>query len=308
MGVRSYPSKKKMLLGQQGNALMALIAINAIVFVLINFIKIAFLMSDETVASYQRLILAWWLVPADLGTLLSRPWTLLTYHFTNDSVWLLISNLLWLWAFGGILQSLTGNRHLAPLYMYGGFVGAIAYLLTVNIFPALQANIAYLAPLQGAGTGVMAVAVGTTAMAPNYRLLPMLNGGIPIWVLTLVWVLVDYSMVASIGAGAAVAHLAAGAAGLLYISALKRGVDRGEWMHQLSDWFTTLFEPATPKNRPQQERQKMHYKSGPAPYQTKAQLTQQRIDEILDKINVKGYLSLSDEEKELLKRAGKEDI
>ena len=297
-----------MLLGQQGNALVALIAINATVFVLINFIKIAFLMSDATIASYQKLILAWWLVPADLGTLLSRPWTLLTHHFTNDSVWLLISNLLWLWAFGGILQSLTGNRHLAPLYMYGGFVGAVAYLLTVNLVPALQANVTNLLPLQGAGTGIMAVAVGTTALAPNYRLLPMLNGGIPIWVLTLIWILVDYSMVASIGAGAAVAHLAAGGAGLLYVSALKRGLDRGEWMHQLSEWFITLFEPKPSKNNPKDMRQKMHYKSGPSPYQSKSQLTQQRIDEILDKINVKGYHSLSDEEKELLNRAGKEEI
>jgi hypothetical protein len=32
------------------------------------------------------------------------------------------------------------------------------------------------------------------------------------------------------------------------------------------------------------------------------------VDEILDKINQKGYSSLNDEEKEVLKRASKEDI
>jgi len=37
-------------------------------------------------------------------------------------------------------------------------------------------------------------------------------------------------------------------------------------------------------------------------------VTQQRIDEILDKINQKGYHFLTDEEKELLKRASEEDL
>ena len=41
-------------------------------------------------------------------------------------------------------------------------------------------------------------------------------------------------------------------------------------------------------------------------YEAKHGITQSRIDEILDKINQKGYNSLSKEEKEALLRAGKD--
>ncbi|MES1215057.1 MAG: DUF6576 domain-containing protein [Bacteroidota bacterium] len=52
----------------------------------------------------------------------------------------------------------------------------------------------------------------------------------------------------------------------------------------------------------------MYYKSSKAPYNKTPNITQQRIDDILDKINQKGYQFLTDEEKELLKKASKEDI
>jgi len=52
----------------------------------------------------------------------------------------------------------------------------------------------------------------------------------------------------------------------------------------------------------------MFYKKTRQPYKKTPNITQQRIDEILDKINQKGYRFLTDEEKELLKRASEEDL
>ena len=49
----------------------------------------------------------------------------------------------------------------------------------------------------------------------------------------------------------------------------------------------------------------MFYKTGnQKPFVKRSIVTQQRIDEILDKINQKGYHLLSEEEKSILKRAG----
>lgn len=309
MGVLPKKKRNGLLLGQEGNTLVALIAINAMAFVIINFIKIGFFLSGLELDAFYRNVLAWFLVPANPEILLSRPWAIFTYMFAHDGVWQMISNMLWLWAFGYILQDLTGNRHLAPLYLYGGWVGAAMFLLTVNIFPVLQQSINAIAPLQGAGSAIMAVAVGTTALAPNYRLFPMLNGGIPLWVLTLVFVLVDYALIASVGAGTAVAHLSGGFIGLMYIRAMQRGGNWGEWMHQIYHWFITLFDPKKKTPSRQQLRQQIHYKPGPAePFKSKPHVTQQKVDEILDKINTKGYHFLTDEEKEYLKQASKEDI
>jgi hypothetical protein len=45
------------------------------------------------------------------------------------------------------------------------------------------------------------------------------------------------------------------------------------------------------------------------PYtKTATNVTQQRIDDILDKINQKGYNSLTQEEKDILSRASKDDL
>jgi len=44
------------------------------------------------------------------------------------------------------------------------------------------------------------------------------------------------------------------------------------------------------------------------PYQKTPRITQQKIDELLDKINQQGYSSLSEEERDILKKASQEDI
>jgi hypothetical protein len=55
-------------------------------------------------------------------------------------------------------------------------------------------------------------------------------------------------------------------------------------------------------------KEQLFYKSETRPYKKTPNVTQQRIDDILDKINQKGYHYLTEEEKELLKRASKEDL
>ncbi|WP_163615010.1 rhomboid family intramembrane serine protease, partial [Klebsiella pneumoniae] len=61
-------------------------------------------------------------------TFFSRPWTFITAMFMHSSVWHLISTVLWLWAFGYILQDLAGNSRLIPLYLYGGFIGGLVFV------------------------------------------------------------------------------------------------------------------------------------------------------------------------------------
>ena len=52
----------------------------------------------------------------------------------------------------------------------------------------------------------------------------------------------------------------------------------------------------------------LFYKKEKQPFSKKPNLTQQRIDAILDKINQQGYHSLTAEEKELLNKASKEEL
>jgi membrane associated rhomboid family serine protease len=310
MGVLEQNNRRKgLLLGQDGNTLVLLIAISAIVFAIINFIKIGYYLGNFDVADYYNNVLNWFLVPAKGSKVLHQPWSLLTYMFTHESVWHMISNMLWLWSFGYIMQDLTGNRHIAPVYLYGGLMGAIFFLVTVNSFPTLRHSIADIAPLQGAGPAILAVAVATTVMSPSFRIFPFLNGGIPLWILTLLFAVVDYAFIADKGPGVAVAHLAGGLTGILYVGRLRVGSDWGLWMHHLYEWFFSLFDPAKRKLSRSELRKELFYQQGnQPPYKKTPIVTQQKIDEILDKINQHGFHYLSEEEKEYLKTASKQEL
>lgn len=308
MGVMQQNRRNSTLLGADNNALMWLIAINAVVFVLVYFIKIIYLLSNDpnAVQHFNGQVLQWVTLPANANKLLSRPWTMITYMFTHDNVWGLISTLLWLWGFGYILQDLTGNKKLIPIYLYGGFFGAIFFLLTINTIPALRAAADITPPMVGAGSAIMAIAIATTTFAPKYRLLPMLNGGIPLWILTLVFVAFDYATVAS-NPGTAVAHLAGAGVGYLYVKQLQHGNDMGAWMLSLGNWVINLCNPDK-QYTSASIKQQIFYKASKKPYEKISRFSQQRLDEILDKINEDGYSSLSNDEKEFLKKASKEDL
>lgn len=298
---------RRILLGQDNNALVLLFAANALVFVLINFLKIIYFLSDVPMELFYKQILDWFTLPASPGALMGKPWTMLVYMFTHHSIWHLLSSVLWLWCFGFILQDLAGNNKLIPVYLYGGLVGGIVYLLANNFFPVLARNIAVVQPMMGAGSAVMAVAVATTTLAPAYRLFPMIYGGIPLWVVTLVFVAIDFATLASGNAGVGAGHLAAGATGFLFIKQLQKGNDWSAWMIRLVNWLDDLFNPEKKHSRAS-GKEKHFYRADKKPFEKVSNVTQQKLDAILDKINQEGYELLTEEEKAFLKRASKEDI
>jgi membrane associated rhomboid family serine protease len=307
MSPQPYKTSRNILLGQDNNALVFLFAVNALVFVFINFVKIIYYLSDIPEEFFYRQILNWLTMPAPFDGFLGRPWTLLTYMFTHHSVWHLLSTSLWLWCFGYILQDLAGNNKLIPIYLYGGLVGGLVFLLGNNMVPVLERGIANTSPLLGAGAAVMAIAVATTTLAPDYRIFPLINGGIPLWVLTAIFVAIDFATLASGNGAIAAGHLAGGVVGYLFIHQLRRGRDWGAWMISLMNWFDDLFSPEK-KHRTKSPKDKLHYQSDRKPYQKISNVTQQRLDAILDKINQEGYQYLTDEEKEFLKRASAEEL
>lgn len=299
-------SRKRMLLGQDGNALVQLVVINAVIFAILQFIYVIYLLNTLPEDAYQKNVVGWFILSADLDKLSSRPWTALTYMFSDASVFRFIGNMLWLWGFGYILQDLTGNRKLIPIYLYGGIAGALFFVLAYTIFPGLHAGAAS-ARLIGANAAVMAVAVATTAVAPDYRIFPMINGGLPLWILTLVFLLVNFSSLPHGDSGAYIANLAGAGAGYLFILRLRKGHDGSIWINRFFDWCNDLFNPDK-KKKGRSPKDEFYYKvSGTQPYKKIPNVTQQRIDEILDKINQQGYRFLTDEEKEILKRAADEE-
>ncbi len=299
--------RNRLTLGSDGNALVALFTINVIFFLLLITIQVIYSFFQANEGSFTTQVVQYFEMPASLTELSERPWTILTYMFSHVKVLHILSNMLWLWAFGFILQELTGNRKLIPIYLYGGLAGAIVFVASTYLIPTLKPFAAN-SSLIGANAANMAVAVATTTLAPQYRFFRNLNGGIPIWILTLIYIFVDFAGVASLGAAFSLAHLSGGVAGFVFVYLLRKEKDGSVWMNNVYSWFMNLFNPA---KRPEQNsvKEKVFYKAdGRKPYHKTSNVTQQRVDEILDKINQKGFHLLTDEEKNILKRAAEEDL
>jgi hypothetical protein len=104
-------------------------------------------------------------------------------------------------------------------------------------------------------------------------------------------------------------HGVAGLTGFLFAKSLLRGSDWSAWMNNLYDRITHLFQPRGSKKRRMVRREEVFYDTrGKQPFVRKVNVTQQRIDEILDKINQKGYQKLTEEERDMLRRASEGEI
>lgn len=302
--------KQRISLDQSSNKLIILVSINLIVFVIFAFIKTLYFFNyaDKNIALtlFHENVLNWVALPADLGKLLTRPWTILTQMFLHERIWQEVANMLWLGLFGSILQTLTGNRKLVPVFIYGGLGGALAFVLVYNFLPGLK-DVITESSLSGASAGIMAVAIVATIISPGYRIFPMLNGGIPLWIITLLFLVIDLATIPVNNPGGHITHLGGAFTGLLFTFFLRKGYDWSNWMNNFFEWINNLFNPDKPRKGSELKKQ-LFYKSDLPPYKKSGNITQQRIDEILDKINQKGYEFLTEEEKDMLKQASKEDI
>lgn len=290
-------------LGDSQNSLTRLVIINLVVFITLALCRAYFFFFYQDTAQIEQIfrqqILQWFALPGQFQQLLYRPWTLLSAMFTNVGVWMVLGNMLWLWAFGFIFQDLSGNRKIIALYLYGGVAGSLGYLLASSLLPdATSAGLFY-----GAAPSVMAVAIATTMLSPYYRLFPQLMGGFPLWVLTVVYVLVSVATKPLQQPLSYLPLLAGGAMGFVFMQLIRMGYDLSDWMNRIFDWANDLFNPEKPKQKKAGIKEIHFYKATRKPFDKKPRLTQERIDALLEKIHQKGMDSLTQEEKEFLERA-----
>ncbi|MGC4100921.1 rhomboid family intramembrane serine protease [Ferruginibacter sp.] len=307
---------RRFTIGQPGNALFALFAINIVFFFLILISRVFYLYSHQGIGEQAPVFdaIEWFGVPSNLTALSERPWTLITFMFSQGGLQgfqlmlTMLSTMLWLWAFGYILQDLSGNKYIFPIYIYASWLGAVVFMLVMYLVPPLR-QYSYNGFLFGAQTGTAGLAVAVTTLSPQYRIFRNIGNGIPVWILTALFLLINFIYAFSLTNANSFAILGGALAGFLYVLQLRRGKDAGAWMLNLYDWITNLFNPdkKVPQRNPVKE--KVFYNTGNRkPFNKVPNVTQQRIDEILDKISLQGYHFLTDEEKNILKRASEEDL
>lgn len=300
--------RKRFTLGDDNNALVALVTINIALYILLLVIEAIYASMQGSKTAFASEVFPWFQLPASLQSLVTRPWTLVTSMFTHISFWgNMLPNMLWLWTFGYIFQELSGNKRLIPVYIYGGLAGALVFIISANVIPASATKVNEFWWF-GANASNMALAAAATVLAPDYRFFRNLGGGIPIWVVTLVFMLISFSGIITTAAPYSLAQLAGAGAGFMFVYFIRKGHDGSVWMNNFYYWCMNIFNPKK-KQSSRGVKEKVFYNTGERrPYKKTSNVTQQRIDEILDKINQKGYHFLTDEEKNILKRAADEDV
>lgn len=295
--------------GSKINPLVILIAISMIIFVVLAFFRaLTYLKLPEggDVAGYFNThILGWFALSSNPYQLLTRPWTFLTCAFTHINVWQLFASLLWLWCFGYIFMDLTGYKKVVPVFMYGATAGALAFLAFCYFFKTGAVNQS--GYFLGSSVGVLAVCAAATATCPYYKIFPMLGGGISLWILSVVYLVIDMATLPPSNPALYIAHLSGALAGYAFIFFLRKGIDGSDWMNNFYDWALNLFNPEKEVEKRNRIKSTIFYKSTVTPYTKTPKFTQQKVDEILDKINQLGYERLSSDEKAFLKRASQEN-
>jgi len=280
---------------------MQIIVINLIIFIalLIVWVPLTMLGYQENV---YRVIVEQLSLPAALGKFIYRPWTIITYFFTHEGFFHILFNMLFLYWFGKIIREFLGDEKVVNLYILGGLVGGIFYMLIYNLIPYYQGSV-MTSQMLGASAGVYAVVVGAATFMPNYSIPLILLGPVRIKYIALFFVIMSY--VGSVGsnAGGNLAHLAGAGLGFLFIKQLQQGTDLGKPVTQFLVFVKSFFI-RQPKVKVAYRNTKT--KNGrPSKSGTKYTTKQEEIDAILDKISASGYDSLTREEKKKLFDASK---
>lgn len=281
---------------RDGDMLTRLIVINVLVFVLVVFLKLFQFLLQKNFASA---IIDWFTLPTYLPTLILRPWSLLSYMFLHEGPFHLIFNMIWLYFGGMIFLNFFNERQLLGTYITGGLAGGLLYILSYNIFPVFE-SVVTVATNRGASAAVMAIIIAAATYAPNFPVRLFFVLEIRLWVVAVISVLFDLANIERGNAGGHIAHLGGAMFGYLMAKSYNKGINITQWVFDFYEYLASFFRPKKLK--------KVYASKGyTRVYAKDSTITdKQRLDQILDKISLSGYDSLSKEEKEFLFKIGKQ--
>ena len=234
-----------------------------------------------------------------LGFLKIEFWRLIGFQFLHAHLPHLVFNMIALYFFGSMVERHLGSKRYLAFYLLCGIFGALLYVL-LNLgghfvseasgtdveIPGLLFNDTA-TPLIGASAGVFGVLMAGAYLAPRATVL--LFFVLPMQLRTLAYALVALAFMSVLfgrsNAGGEAGHLGGAIAGAYFI----------RHPHHLHGFFDILgrFDPTS-----HHYRKKGRRVGGPARAGDR-----DRVDRILEKINVSGLQSLSEKEKRILREA-----
>lgn len=276
------------------NSLSKIILITCITYLVTNLLQYAFPIKQ------------WLALPGEPITLITRPWSVVTYMFLHAGFFHILFNMLWLYWMGKLLIEYLGDKRFTTAYFMGGIAGGLTYFISYNLISLSgSAHMGFM--LLGASAGVMSVVFAVATLLPEYEIMLFLFGRVKMKYVALGALILTSIIDFSVNMGGKLAHIGGAAFGYIFIKKLQSGQDWSVWFHGMVQWIISPFA-GKKKMRVVPNQQKTGARRTATQPQPKsagltAQERQQKIDAILDKISQSGYDSLSESEKEFLFKA-----
>jgi membrane associated rhomboid family serine protease len=265
------------------NAVMQLIAFTGVGFVAVHLVWITLIVYAVPEARAYELTFRY-IGMSSLDTIGQRWWTIFTYGWCHHGFWEWLSNMLWLYLFGNVVQNLVGYKQIIPLFVYSIFMGGLAFI-GAQLFPSAMMSDTSL--IMGSQAGIMGLMAAGITLSPKYRIYFSDYFNVPL--LLMAGIFVALILINSNFELAKISLLLGGAlSGFLFVKLLQNGFQPGAWAYNVFG--------------------KMNRKISPIEYKANVRIKTSReeeIDKILDKINEKGFDALSKSEKDLLRETSR---
>ena len=281
------------------------VMVNVAVFVIVRVLAlVCLLFAVDAMPAIELLEM-----PSNPVKFLHQPWSVISYMFLHYDVMHILFNMLWLYWFGAMFHQIFGTRRFVGLYFLGGIGGALLYMLAYNVLPLFSSTEGL---LLGASASVLAIVAATAVRQPDYKVGLLFFGQISLKWIAIVTIFIDVISIGSSNAGGHIAHLGGALTGAAFALADRRGTDITAWFNRAIDWIVNLTRrrprvkvgnfhnsPFTrTKQQPRTDKQQYERDNGRRNSMTPAE--EAEMDEILKKIKLSGYASLTAEEKRRL--------
>lgn len=271
------------------NGVIHLIILLATCYIAFHAVKIAMtIASVEKIANLTEAKMWPYIALFSVEQWLSKPWTLISYFFVEQKLMMLLVNLIWLYIFGSVVQTLLGFKEIFPMYLAVNLVTGILFLITNTFLPVSPHFM-----LNGMTFGIIGFGISALLIAPSFRFYISEHFSFPLWAAFLIFFVLSVVLRNNL-----MMYILAGFAGLasyLYTSLIKRGWRPGEkWfkvinkINQYVDGESKNPEPIL-RNSILNEQHAIHE-------------NERKLNELLEKIHQQGMESLSQKEKELLEK------
>lgn len=291
-----------------GTWLLKLVFINIAIFLVLRIIGLVCFFGNIN----PDFLIKWIECPSSLQELAQQPWSIFTYMFAQYDILHILFNMLWLYGFGRLFLEFNSQKQLLALYIYGGLLGAILFMLGYNLLPVFNGIDGWLI---GSSASAIAIVIATAVLNPNYKVGLLFIGQISLKWIAIVSVVIFILGLSGENSGGHMAHVGGVLAGVLYGVMMNRGIDITKPFNNTLDWVANLFASIKdfklPKRAPKPKAKKWEQgKNNPNPSQNNSDKSSQKataspedqaeLDRILDKIKKSGYTALSADEKKRL--------